>query len=56
MALGVPVKVTVAKLPGHTDALPEILTTGVGITVMVILALSGVAQLGVPAVATLIKV
>jgi hypothetical protein len=56
IAPGVPVKVTVALPPEQIVALPEIVTVGGGITVMVTDPVVGCEQLGAPEVATLTSV
>lgn len=56
VALGVPVKVTVALLPEQTVVLAAIEAVGAGSTEMVIDPVTGLVQLGVPAVVMLTNV
>lgn len=56
VALGVPVKVTVALWPEQTVASADMLAVGGGVTVIVTEPVAGALQLGVPEVATLTKV
>lgn len=57
MALGVPVKITVADCPEQTVVMVELIeAVGSGTTVMVTDPVTGCEQLGVPEVATLTKV
>lgn len=55
-AFGVPVKVTVAGVPGQTDWLLLILATGSGMTLMITDPVAGAVHAGVPAEVTLTSV
>ena len=48
MAFGVPVKVMVASSPEQIVASPEMVTVGIGSTVMVTVPVTSWLQLGVP--------
>jgi hypothetical protein len=56
IAFGVPVKVTVAEVPGQMVVVPEIVAVGKGITSMVAEPDSDCVQLDVPFEVTLTKV